>query len=96
MSDQFQTTTYNVIDCFELDTIIEANFDVSSNPEWRSFQNGERGQDTFEIFDGDDVEEALDPSNEVESYDPGWFYLAKLWNEGLIPTDLPIFVKVWW
>jgi hypothetical protein len=106
----FNQKTYNVIwmgdledlICDELGVIKRGEVDPATGErDWDGFQinlaMGEKGQDSYEIVDANEYADCS-PEWYIENYGEKSFdyYMKQLFDKGLLPTDYPLFIQVWW
>lgn len=88
--------------CDELGVLKRGEIDPATGErDWDGFQinlaMGDLGQDTYRIIDANEFA-GDSPEWYIENYGEKSFdyYMKQLFDKGLLPTNHPIFIEVWW
>lgn len=104
----FQTVTYHKINGFDLEKMIADELGVvlrgdvdpaTGERDWDGYQLNldlEMGQDSHFIVNSKDFEGSLEDFITDYGDKSTMTYMKRLHDKGLLPTDHPIFVDIWW
>lgn len=90
-----ETVTYHKIWYGDLETMIREEFNVPSFSLLESLTEISNG--SYQIFNANEyAEDSLEWF--VENFGEGTldYYLKQMFDKGLLPTDYPIFLDIWW